>query len=861
MRRILFTLLFSTLAGCSSAQVDRQWTASVPVIERAPRPEDLEAYPPDRSRAGVNPPGFTWTPADGARSYRLELRRPGSQTALLSTPPQSSTVYPHPAALPEGEFEYQVVYLDGSGRPLGVSKTRQFSIAGGTPKLPMPDVAAMRRQLQGKRPRMFLNGQRIAEIKQAVAAGKVASWKQFIALADAAVAEASYAEPAGYPSADFSVDHWRRIYTPGKRASAHVARTALAWRLTGDSKYLAAAKRWMLVLASWDPRGVTSHDIPQPNGSIGNDEASMSILERMSFGWDWIGGEFTPQERAKILAVMTERGNQVLLHLQKEEFLSHPFPNHSGRVLAFLGDAGLSFLGDIPDADKWLDYVLRCYLTSYPGWGGDQGGWAQGMSYWSGYVYYLTTFAEALRGTTDVDLFRRPFYRNTGYMAVYFQPPYAPRGAFGDGGERPSSDGQQVLVERFAEAFDDPVLRWRAQAMASSDAPRNFPPQSAASEPAAKAPTDWREWQIEDVGSVLQAKAGPAGLVKPPVDLDGSRNFSDIGWVAMHSALGNAKDDVWALFKSSRFGSMSHSHGDQNTFQLNAYGRALLIDSGYYPWYGSPHHALWYRQTTAHNGVLVNGRGQPPYSWAANGEIEAYERQGPVTLARGQAANAYNQPLEPGTMQLWKQHRKDPIPPMEPKLESFERTMVFVSSKTRPVIFISDYLRAAAPTTYDWLLHALSKMGVEDGSGVIRVKDGHARLVVRIISSSPIRFSQTDQFSVLPVRGDTPDTFETEEQRKARFPDQWHLTAKTQQPAREARFLAVLVPYRESEKEPVIELLESNGARGFSVDGASIAAWWGEGERGNIRLKGMSGEGRTVVQAVDGTRTHTVVDR
>jgi len=271
-------------------------------------------------------------------------------------------------------------------------------------------------------------------------------------------------------------------------------------------------------------------------------------------------------------------------------------------VLAFLGDAGLSFLGDIPDAEKWLDYVLRCYLTSYPGWGGDQGGWAQGMSYWSGYVYFLTSFAEALRGTSDVDLFRRPFYRNTGYLAVYFQPPYAPRGAFGDGGERPSSDGQEVLVERFAEAFDDPVLRWRAQTTASANTCCVFPPQTAAAQAAAPAtaspaPTDWREWQIEDVGAVLQAKAGPPRPVKPPVDLDGSRYLADIGWVAVHSALGSAENDVWALFKSSRFGSFSHSHGDQNTFQLNAYGRALLIDSGYYPWYGSPHHALWYRQT------------------------------------------------------------------------------------------------------------------------------------------------------------------------------------------------------------------------------------------------------------------------
>ena len=42
------------------------------------------------------------------------------------------------------------------------------------------------------------------------------------------------------------------------------------------------------------------------------------------------------------------------------------------------GSRDCPFLGDIPDADRWLDYVLRCYLTVYPFWGGDEGGWAQG---------------------------------------------------------------------------------------------------------------------------------------------------------------------------------------------------------------------------------------------------------------------------------------------------------------------------------------------------------------------------------------------------------------------------------------------------------------------------------------------------
>ena len=86
---------------------------------------------------------------------------------------------------------------------------------------------------------------------------------------------------------------------------------------------------------------------------------------------------------------------------------------------------------------------------------------------------------------------------------------------------------------------------------------------------------------------------------------------------------------------------ISHSHADQNSFQLNAYGEPLLIDSGYYPWYGSPHHTLWARQTRAHNAVLVNGRGQGNFSMEASGRIESFRHTGKLTLVRAEAGAAY----------------------------------------------------------------------------------------------------------------------------------------------------------------------------------------------------------------------------
>ncbi len=835
LRALMPAILASALAvGCGT----RTWTGSLPVIERSPRARELAAYPVDGRAAGVNPPGFCWTPHDEAASYRLEVAPAGSPDRLvLSAANLSSTVFPPSEPLPAGDYIWQVVYVNAEGADYGVSRTRRFHIPDDAPELPMPDVAELERRLAGVRPRLYLAGDRLERIREAVNRGRAPQWDFFIAAADAALEEPLYPEPEGYRGGEFNVPDWRRIYHAGKVGSAHLARLALAYRITGDKKYLDGARRWMLHIASWDPKGIISHDVPQMDGSEGNDEGSMPVLERMAFAWDWIGHELTPKERAKVLAVMAERGNQVLRLLHKQDFLSHPFENHEGRVLAFLGNAGLSFLGDIPEARDWLDYVLRCYLTSFPAWGGDEGGWAQGVGYWGAYVYWLSTFAESLRGVTDTDILRRPFYRNNGYFPLFFHPPYAPMGAFGDGGDGKPSLHEKMLVDYWAEVFQDPVLKWHA---ASITVPA--PPKLTD----AGEKRRWNEWFLEDVVSTWRAANPSAVEPQAPDGKPAARFLPNIGWVAMHSALGDAANDVWALFKSSRFGSFSHSHADQNTFQLNAYGEALAIDSGYYPSYGSPHHALWTRQTRAHNGILVNGRGQPPFSWDASGNIEYFEEQAGVMIARGQAAQAYNVPMRPGTLELWRKHLDEPVPSMEPKVESFERTVALLARSTRPFLIVYDRLETASPTVYDWLLHALEPMKLRGSAGAVTIRRGKARCAVRLISTAPLRFSQFGGFPVPP------------EERAAGSPDQWHLTARTTAPRSEIKFLAVLVPYRAGESEPRITRLEGDRSAGFRIGDVEVAAWWGDGLSGSIAAGRLQGSGRLLIRTAGG---ETVVSK
>ncbi len=797
---------------CSTAT--REIELALPDDEQPPSARQLLHYPPDGSPAGVNPPGFYWTAHPDAAAYRWLLFREGTAEPEVVHDSLSSTATVLHDPLRPGNYCWYVAYLDSSGTAFARSSLRRFSVDEQAPKLPMPDVAQLAGLLENRRPRMFFrpDGGFVRRIRELVQNDQIPLWNRCRALADAALEEPLYPEPAPYKDGTFEVGEWRRIYTPGKRGSAHALRLALAWKVTGEQKYLDGAGKWLVHLAGWDPDGVTSYNLPLPDGSTGNDEAGMPMLERMALVYDWIADELSPEDKEVVLSSLRRRGEQVMEYYRDVDFISAPWSNHAVRVLAFLGMASVSCLGEFPEAEQWLEYVMRCYLSTFPTWGSDDGGWAQGLSYWSAYMGWHTNFLDALRSATGIDLYKKAFFRNNGYFAVYFHPPYAQRGGFGDHGEAAPNLPEKLMLFKYAAALHDPVLQWQAENI-------KVPGGIESKLQVKDGQWNWYEWFVEDAFDVLSPR--PQDLrPQAPTELADTRWLKDIGWVALHSALGEPDHDVWALFKASRYGSFSHSHADQNSFQLNAWGRPLLIDSGYYPWFGSPHHNLWTRQSVAHNAVLVDGRGQGSSSMEAAGEILRYKPVGPVTFVTGDATAAYNVPMNEFTQKQWKEFLDIPLPPSGPAVTAARRTLAFRGQGERAWLAVHDYFSTEKPATFQFMLHALERMEYDKKNGTIFVDNGPVRCVVRIISSQPLEFSQTDKFSIAPS------------ERYEGAANQWHLTVSTTRKATEVKFLAIAVPFRNTEPMPRIEMVEQGNWRGFMVNGEKIAGWWGEGETG-----------------------------
>ena len=177
-------------------------------------------------------------------------------------------------------------------------------------------------------------------------------------------------------------------------------------------------------------------------------------------------------------------------------------------------------------------------------------------------------------------------------------------------------------------------------------------------------------------------------IVEATAPDDGMRWFKGIGWVAIQKAMAEPENHIQFVMKSSPFGSISHSHGDQNAFCLAAFGEDLAIQSGYYVAFNSSMHREWRRQTRSKNAILINGKGQyadrdKAKAMAATGRILAAEEREDHIYIKGDATQAYRS--------------------LSPEVTLGEREVYFVRDS---YFVIVDSVDADSPVTVDWLLHA-----------------------------------------------------------------------------------------------------------------------------------------------------------
>lgn len=678
----------------------------------------IDYAPGDDDVVTENPPRFMWLPViEDEATYVLRLSQD------RSFPPEATLVY---GAIPinfftptevlaPGEWYWSfAVWSPEAQSPASTwSMVRSFSIAEGLPETPLPGRDDRLLKVSRSHPRLWLNTAKVSAFRTALKSDPDhCGWSAFFTKSvtpwiDAPILD----EPAGYSDNKRVASVWRETYIACQELLYAIRNLAIAGQILEDAALKDRAKQWLLEAARWNPAGTTSRAY--------SDEWAFRVNVALAWGYDWLFDDLTAEERTLVQTALVTRTRETATHVMRNARIGL-FPNDSHAVRAVsavLVPAGLALLGEEDEAEEWLHFAIEFLQTVYSPWGDAEGGWAEGPHYWMTGMAYLIEAANLLLSAAGIDLYQRPFFQNTGDFPLYTKAPETRRATFGDD----ATQGERLCIKmsynvrQFAGVTGNPAYQWYFETVRANDTGTE------------KEFYNWGWWDL-NFDDLVYRHDFPAVEAAPPV-LPKLKHFKGIGWACIQHRMDDPSQHIQFNFKSSPFGSISHSHGDQNAFCLHGFGEDLCVNSGYYVAFNSTMHRNWRRQTRSKNAVLIDGKGQyadmdKALAARATGCIEVAEDRGDHIYISGDATAAYAV--------------------VNPDVTLARREVYFVDD--RFFVFV-DSVDAKTPVSLDFLLHTEKPMQL--GATSFRYSGQHAGFYGQVLWSEggTTSFSQKTEFT------------------------------------------------------------------------------------------------------------------
>jgi len=726
---------------------------------RSPNPLIDSRRPQNDSVADLNPPGFVWHPIEGAQSYELKI---GTDPELSSSDVRTyqksgRTLWVSPEILSNGTYYWTWRAL-GCGQDDTWSETFSFHITEETSELPVPPASEVIKRIGDVRPRHLLPASRLERYRQDCKGTLKSEWDGLRARAQERLdANHMMTEPPYLPDREKDQNEFGRVWKPAMTNSRQMGQDAqlfgLVYLIEGDETFGRAAIDRLMEFSRWDPEGSTS--------TFHNNEVHMSVMNLGSRTYDWVHDLLSDDERSAIQKQFLGRGRMTMERFEKADYGVIGYDNHSGRLLGFLGEVCIVLAGECPEIEPWLDYILDTTVAMFPWWGGKDGGWAQGVSYSTTYCYLFYHFIYGLREASGVDFYKKPFFRNHGHWRMMCVPPNAHLVPFGDGrtngaGSARSSWGLQRHLGRI---YNNGLLVAHADQI-----------QAMSEEPIVES---------QGLFSPLSFLTPDQAFSDEDLPKSAATVFNDIGWMVYRANLVEPEKDVRFTMKSSPYGTVSHSHADQNSFVIEAFGEPLAIPSGLYELYSSAHHHGWTRQTRAHNAVTFDGAGQIVRSPEAVGSFPAFHTDERFTYTKGDASPAYDERVQLATRE------------------------VLVIDNTFFVMI--DRFKLTYEAMWTWHIHAAKPITLDEENRTALLKYDRAAMDVFFCHRNDMRFRAWDGWDIMPYGHDTPDSLP---ENAARY----HLDASSAAPVEQDALLTVMFP-RMAAADPakISALLDGDG--------------------------------------------------
>src|SRR4051812_13977259 len=262
--------------------------------------------------------------------------------------------------------------------------------------------STLRPELVGVHPRVFVTQAEIDTLKR-----KAISQKDLWQTAISRV-RALTAEPAKPPAEE------RRARN---EVGIGIAEAAFAYKITGDRKYLDAAKKYMDAAVSYD---VWGYSFNKPNVDL----AAGHLLYGLGWGYDLLYNDLTEAERARYRAKLIKQGQLLYEYYRPKPGRTYSYSqNHLFIPISGLAVAAYALQGEAPEAENWarlsralFDRVLATYTTdSY---------YYEGFEYWIFSTPWLVHYLDAQAHATGEDLYdSAPGLRKSHLYVAHTQLP------------------------------------------------------------------------------------------------------------------------------------------------------------------------------------------------------------------------------------------------------------------------------------------------------------------------------------------------------------------------------------------------------------------------------------------------------
>ena len=706
-----------------------------------------------------NSPSFQWPSKKNATySIRISTSKKFDQALIEKNKIAFALFNPH-QQLTKGKWYWQYKINQENWNPVD-----SFDINASTRIFPTVSIAKIINNIPATHPRILVNKSEINNFRLNVIKTKeaIAVIREANKILTIPIPKEGDALPKYQGKDKFENDKIASLASKwsGKKVQETLNLFSQAYILTGDVKYFNVAKLWMLEVATWDPMG-PSHT---------NNFADGGIMSSMAIGLDSFWDLLTETERNQIKKNISTRADQFYkLWINQVEARSSSMHVWQ-HIMHNLLETALALKGEHPTAENWIEYIYELWIAQSPKMAEEDGAWINGSAYFGMNALSLIDIPTIFKKLSGVDFMTAPWFQNNPKWLIYSFPPNSTSDGFGNDGERYKFPwiNYAGYTDALARLTNNPSAAWYANAVA----------KSVGKEIADDAEFRW--FRIRD------------GIKKTtalhPLSFKQDAFFQEVGVGYMHTNVQDTKNDLFLSLRSSPFGPMSHTHADHNTFNIAYGGKRLFYNTGYRPAMGDPHFLGWYKHTQGHNGVLIDGHGQP-FSDGAFGWIPRSIQGEQISYAVGDASNAYSGIVDGKEI--------------DHGMKLFRRHYLML----RPsIIIIYDELEADHAAEWSWLLHNYNGFTMDAKTQTVFAENETAKAQVTLFSSSDIQLNVTDQFSV-PVDNWTNKI--NEDGDTLNFVNQWHFTAASKQKAEKMRYLAVMQIKPDGRFEKIIKSIDN----------------------------------------------------